>query len=160
MKKSASTRARFCQDQGKHTGKIPTCIWEKSAQLPFACQPFRKNISPVADTKRNLSASLRVAERSTVIGRDEPIIAVQTHQVLATLTMGDKTYRVLGDLRTRHGSAELRFAERKIVVPVAHPELARLEPPLKGVEFMLRAPIALDAATAAAVFGSAGPPAT
>ncbi len=86
--------------------------------------------------------------------------------------MGEETYRVFADLIVTAESAYLRlhrfdlpngddwFAERKINIPVAEPDIALLEQRLGEVEYSLSAPVWLDAVKAASFFGRWGPPAT
>ena len=92
------------------------------------------------------------------------------YRVLATIDTGVTSYRVFADLHVGEGTAELRlyrfeipqqdewFAERKVNLPVAWPELAPLEQELNGAEFVLITPVFLDEAKAVALFGAAGPP--
>jgi hypothetical protein len=92
--------------------------------------------------------------------------------VLATLCVGEETYRVFADLHVIAEGAYLRLhrfdlpngddwlAERKINIPVVEPDIAPLEKRIGEVEYALSAPVWLDAAKAAAFFGRWGPPAT
>ena len=117
-----------------------------------------------------MAVPFRVTERSTIVGRQEPPIADGSYKVLATLIAGDKTYRLTSELMVRNGNAQLRlhrfgvadsdqwYADRKVVIPLPDAELAPLDHRLKDVEFMLRAPVALDDETAGKVFGPNGPP--
>jgi hypothetical protein len=152
-------------------GKFPTSIPEEIGAFVVRATPARVDYSGVSDSKRNSAVAFRATEHSTIIGRENSRSADVAHRVLATLTTGEKEYRVMGDLLIRHGIPELRlhrfkvpdasewFAERKIVLlPVPDSTLAPLEQPLKGAEFRLSSPIALDAEAAAALFGPAGPP--
>jgi hypothetical protein len=107
-----------------------------------------------------------------VVRASEDAGSDSVHRVLATLNCGENSYRVVGDLLVHADATELRlfrfdvpnadewFAERKILIPVSHPEIAPLKQNIRGVEFQLCEPLALDETTAAAVFGAAGPPAT
>ena len=98
--------------------------------------------------------------------------AERKQAVLATLCIGEETYRVFADLVVTAGSAYLRLhrfdlpqgddwlAERKINIPVAEPDTVPLETKLGQAEYMLSSPIWLDEATARVFFGRWGPPAT
>ena len=113
----------------------------------------------------------RVTEHSRVFhsaGRHSPEDG--TYRVLATIDTGLNSYRVFADLHVCDGMAELRlyrfeipqqdewFAERKVSLPVAWPELAPLEQHVNGAEFVLVTPVTLDEAKAVALFGVSGPP--
>jgi hypothetical protein len=150
-------------------GEFPTRISEKSARLSFAPSGMRWDHFCVADSERNLTLPFRATEHLSIVGAEHRNIANSTHKVLVTLQTGGKAYRVVADLVVRGGTTELRlyrfdapnsdewFAERKIVIPVARPEIAPLEHPIKGIEFALSGPIVLDEATAAELFGPTGP---
>lgn len=109
-------------------------------------------------------------ERSPSGGKGTPGNRKST--VLATLCVGEETYRLFADLVVTAESAYLRLhrfdlpsgddwlAERKVNIPVAEPDIVPLETKLGSVEFVLLAPVWLDEATARAFFGRSGPPAT
>lgn len=104
------------------------------------------------------------------VGKGTP--SDRKHAVLATLCVGEETYRLFADLIVTAESAYLRLhrfdlpsgddwlAERKINIPVAEPDIVPLETKLGSADFVLSAPIWLDEATARALFGRWGPPAT
>ena len=119
----------------------------------------------------NKTLPFRVTDHPRVVrspGRHSPENGV--YRVLATIDTGVTSYRVFADLHVGEGTAELRlyrfeipqqdewFAERKVNLPVAWPELAPLEQELNGAEFVLITPVFLDEAKAVALFGAAGPP--
>jgi hypothetical protein len=127
--------------------------------------------SAVAESNVNKALGFRVTEQPRVLhsaGRHSPENG--TYRVLATIDTGENSYRVFGDLHVDDGTAELRlyrfeiphqdewFAERKINLPVAWPELAPLEQEVNGAEFVLVTPVTLDEAKATALFGASGPP--
>lgn len=95
-----------------------------------------------------------------------------THRVLATLIVGEESYRVFADLIVTAGNAHLRLhcfdttngdergVERKINISLTQPEVVPLEPRLSGAGFVLSAGVRLDDAKAAAIFGRGRLPAT
>lgn len=126
----------------------------------------------MVDSKRNGTMPFRAPESSRVIGRERHTVADGTYKVLATLQSGERSYRVAGELLVLGEGAQLRMyrfhvadhgewvAERKIILPLAYPEIAAAEQPTKDFDFVLCDPVALDEATAATMFGPLGPPAT
>lgn len=111
------------------------------------------------------------AQRSRKIAGETLIIADGLYRVLATLIFGERSYRILGDLLIDAGDAQLQFyrfdvatqedwfAERKLSIPIVRTDLAPIEHPVNGAEFVLCSPVRLDQAKAVDVFGHSGPPA-
>jgi hypothetical protein len=131
----------------------------------------------VADTLlSSLSSDLTIPfsteGAARAIGLEPTVVQDGTYRVLASLVYGTRTYRVFGDLVARDGNAHLRcfrfelpsqdewFAQRKISLPIATPEIVRLAHRISGAEFALCQPVHLDDAVASEFFGEAGPPVT
>lgn len=125
----------------------------------------------MADHILNKSVPFLAAERSRTIGVGKHAVADGTYRVLAMLIVGEKSYRILGDLLIDEGDAQLHFyrfdvsthdewfAERKLTMPVTRAEIEPVESNVRGAEFVLCSPVRLDQAKAVAVFGASGPPA-
>jgi hypothetical protein len=138
----------------------------------IARPPAEKDHSRMVDSMRNGTAAFRDLEESGSIGRERQPLANGTYKVLATLQCGEQSYRVAGELQVHGETAQLRthrfhvpnqdewLADRKIVLPLAYPEVAPAERPARDFDFVLCDPVALDEATAATLFGPTGPPAT
>jgi hypothetical protein len=131
-----------------------------------------RNDFRVEDVMLDWTAPLLAAERSRINGSENHAVADGVYRVLATLNSGGKRYRIFAELLVDGGDAQLRFhrfeapardewfAEQKINVSVARPEIVPLEEKINGADFVLCAPVRLDENKIAAIFGSSGPPAT
>jgi hypothetical protein len=124
--------------------------------------------------QRSRTIPFRATDESRITDWDRQLtsLADGTYRVLATLDADGRVYRVFADLNVSDGSAQLRlfrfelpqadewFAERKLTLSVARPEIRRLEQKIGDAEFVLCSPVRLDAAECEALFGPSGPPVT
>jgi hypothetical protein len=126
----------------------------------------------VSESNNNRSIPFLAADRSPSMSREVNPPPEGSHRVLATLVVGDESYRLFADLIVSAGTAHLRlhrfdlpngddwFVERKVSIPVTRAEVAPLEAKVNGTELELCTPVRLDEVRAAAFFGRWGPPST
>ena len=103
---------------------------------------------------------------------DESVPADGTYQVLATLVAGSRSYRIVAELEVLNGEGQLRFyrfevpareewfAERKVCLPIQHPEIVPLQHRIVGAEYVLQSPVRLNQARVEEIFGGPIPPVT
>jgi hypothetical protein len=112
------------------------------------------------------------SERSRAAGVGAAPVSDGSYKVLATLVAGAKSYRILAEMVVEDEKACLRFyrfdvpprdewfAERKINLPIARPEIAPLKQHVAGAEFVLCAAVCLEESEVEEIFGASGPPVT
>jgi hypothetical protein len=172
------TRRRPAERQnGASVGSSPGRFSHRNSRI--SCTVSRSprwradgEIADVADHRSNKSLPLLASERSRSVVQAPSETPDGTYRVLATITVGDESYRVFADLKVNDGNAYLRlhrfdlpngddwFVERKMSIPVLQTDIIPLDKKLNDVEFILTTPLRLDEARAKAFFGRWGPPAT